>query len=499
VTDQSPTDTDGPRLSRREFLRSSGAYAGAAALSGLSTAGCRTGPRRPNVLWIMTDEQRPDSLGCYGSSWAKTPAIDGLARRGVLMQNAVCQAPICVPSRASQFAALYPQECGALATADAQHGFPTGTITFTDILREAGYELVNLGKTHSPAHPTWHVSEGPVLLPRYAGYYDLNEAYSEEAHHVIKRPGGTPIILAGTYPVAEGHPSQILTDRAIDALRARSDPQKPFLLRVSHNWPHTPVLAPPPFDQLYDPDEIPIVFFDEEAYRGRSRYDRSIADTMRMRELSRTQIRQMWKDYYGLCACVDHEVGRLLRALDDLGLAEDTVVLFQSDHGKSLGEWGSGEKGTFDSEVWRVPFIWSAPALGLEQGAVREDPCESIDTARTLLTLLGLEERIPADFRGRDLFGASPAPDAVFGQWGFRQMRCGVRTTRHRMDVTWSEQGRRVEPSELDGNLFDLQRDPQERTNLYEDANHASVRRQLLEQLEAWDSTLRPFDVELRA
>ncbi|MGC9350306.1 MAG: sulfatase family protein, partial [Anaerolineae bacterium] len=415
----------------------------------------------PNVLWIQTDEHRPDSLGCYGSAWAKTPNIDALAARGIVFRNCVCNSPVCVPSRASQLTGLYPQEVNTVNNAVAEefamkrpaptdHVLPAGTATFPEVFAAAGYATASFGKWHMPAHKTWQLNKPLINLDEYSGYYALNEAYDEDAHHVIKRPGATPIILAGTYPTAEAHPSQVITDQAIEWLRSLPEDQ-PFMLRVSHNWPHTPVLAPPPFDTLYDPDEIPIRFYDEAAYATRSERDRRIADHHRMKELSRDQVRQMWKDYMGLVACVDHETGRLLAALRELGLEEETVVLFSADHGKALGEWGATEKGFYDSEVWRVPFILAGPGIEA-RGEVREEICELIDTGRTLLALSGLEA--PTAFRGRDLL-ADPAPDAVFAQIGwpdpeaplFKQamgagpaaasMRAAVRTTEYRMDVTW--------------------------------------------------------------
>ena len=286
---------------------------------------------------------------------------------------------------------------------------------------------------------------------------------------------------------------RVTTDGAIAWLRSR-DTDRPFMLRVSHNWPHTPVLPPPPRDSLYDPADIPIRYLDAEALAGRSKRDKMFADRHRMCDLSREQIRHVWTNYMGLCACVDHEVGRLMSALEELGLRDDTIVFYNADHGKMLGEYGTGEKGVFDDQVWRVPFIWSFPGR-LPEGKVRTDICELADTGRTLLTLAGLEDRIPDSFRGRDLFGDDPAPEAVFGQINYRMMRVAVRTDRYRMDVTWSDEGRRLGEDELDGNLFDLSEDPAERVNLYDEPSHDPVRRELLERLERWQAQIDPYTV----
>ena len=157
---------------------------------------------RPNVLWIQTDEQRPDSLGCYGSEWAKTPYIDALARRGIVYRNCVCNSPVCVPSRASQLAARYPQELRTVLNQvyALDDIYPAGTITFPEVFAEAGYATASIGKWHTPNHPTWQHNDPLINLDQYSGYYALNERYDEDKYRVIKRPGGTPIILAGTYP-----------------------------------------------------------------------------------------------------------------------------------------------------------------------------------------------------------------------------------------------------------------------------------------------------------
>jgi len=469
----------------------------------------------PNVLWIQSDEHRPDSLGCYGSAWAKTPNLDALAERGTLFMNALCQSPVCVPSRASQLAGRYPQELNTLFNDVCEEAMvmeghvdpdilPQETVMFPEWLASAGgFQTVTLGKSHIPPRRPWQSEHLVVNDERYSGYYTLNESFNEDDFHVVKRPGGAPIIIAGTYPGRMDNPSRAITDEAISWMTHARDRNRRFLLRVSHNWPHTPVLAPPPFDAIYDPEEIPVRFYDDEAYLTRSDWDRFMADSHRMWELDERLMRQQWKDYMGLCAYVDFEVGRLLRALDDLGLMSDTVVVFSSDHGKALGEWGAGEKGFFDSEVWRVPFIWSWPGR-IPEGEVRLEPCELIDTARTLSGLLGMES--PSVWRGRDLFSGSNEAGEAFGQIGWPEakvpmvhakrephwdcMRVAIRTARYRLDETWMAGGRRVPAEEADGNLFDLQNDPLERHNLWRTPAYATDVVSLRARIESWWNSL---------
>jgi choline-sulfatase len=460
-------------------------------------------PSLPNILWIQTDEQRPDSLGCYGSTWAKTPNIDALAAWGTVMQNAVCQSPVCLPSRSSQLSARYPQEFGCLNNMIRAAGetFPVGCITFPEVFRQSGYETVNFGRSHAMSDDVWAKNVRTAdYLPQYCNHFGLNEAYDEEAYHVLHRPNPDyrPLIIAGTYPGTE-NPCQLSTDRAMAYLRDRGEDAPPFLLRVSYNWPHTPTLAPPPYDQLYDPDDLPIRFYDRTAREGRARFDQKYAELHRMQDLTRDQVRQVWKDYMGLCAYVDHETGRLLRTVDELELRDNTIIFYSSDHGKLLGEWGGGEKGTFDCQVWRVPFIWSWPER-IPQGQVVEAPCELIDTGRTLCGLAGLEEQIPMPWRGRDLFEGEEPAGAVFGvirspiqdDPGFdpRMMRAAVRTLRYRLDADWFIDGRQVPEAMQDGNLYDLEIDPGELHNLWTNPARAEVRRELMHRIDAWLASL---------
>lgn len=495
----------------------------------------------PNIVWIQTDEQRPDSLGCYGSAWAKTPNIDALAARGVLMRHCVCQSPVCVPSRSSQLTSVYPQECNVLLNnevAGMPDVFPEGTITFPEALATAGYQTINIGKSHTPRHPTWQESTGTHggLDREIAGFMDMGPAYNEAEYDIVKRPGIHHIIIGGRYPKFWGNPTMELTDQALNFMRER-DQDRPFMLRLSLNWPHTPVMPPPPFDRLYCEGEVPVQEYDPAAVASRADYDQTLARAQRMEELSPEEYHQQWRHYMGLVGYVDYEVGRLLAGMTALGLTEDTLIFFSSDHGRALGEYGHGEKCTFDEQVWTVPWIWHWPGR-LPEGEVREDLCELVDTGRTLLSLAGLEDAIPSHWRGRNLFGAAPPPEAeqaVFSQVGWPNrkaplldldrvreshertgkamgmsvetaypihglMRVAIRTQRYRMDLNWMQDGKRIPLEEADGNLFDLREDPLEKRNLWNDPESVSIVKALHERMEAWYGDLaRPEGVFGRA
>ena len=446
---------------------------------------------KPNILWIQTDEQRPDSLGCYGSQWARTPNLDGLARRGTVFHECHVQSPLCVPSRTSMLTCRYPTETNVL-THDS--GLRDGLLsaddkTFVNLFADAGYHTRSIGKWHTPNHPTWQVQEEFALFtesgaPTVANPVSLVPPYSDQEHRVIKRKGLSAIIMSGLYPYHDwgATPSSHLTDRAIEWLQQEAAREEPFLLRVSHLWPHTPVLVPRPWDQLYAPDDIPFRPFNRKAYENRSTFDREHSDLEDCADLPEATWRRCRADYFALCAYLDHQVGRRLRALDQIGLADDTIVAYNSDHGRSLGELGLSEKCNFDREVWRVPFILSGPGL-IPEGEQRHDLAELMDFGPTLCGLTGID--LTPGMRGRNLFD-STEPEAVFGVVdpvhidGLpQQRRAALRTRRFRYDCTVERDGQQVAIDECDANLIDLESDPLEEVNLAYDPRHAHTARDL--------------------
>jgi len=474
--------------------------AAALIIAGVLLAGCarkEQGP--PNILWIQTDEQRTSSLGCYGSEWARTPNIDRIAENGTVFTQAFTQCPQCVPARNSQLAARYPQELNCTFN-QAGIPFPEGTRTIVDVLNEAGYYTVTYGKQHTSAPIEWAEEKNWILNQEYAAYYNLNEKYDPEEYGVLtpsgEREGG--IIRAGIYPGGDDNPSRNITDWAIDFLHGREMDQ-PFFLRVSHNYPHTPVLPSKPWDTYYDPSKIPIVYVDNETIETRSSWNREGSAGEALSNLSREEYDRTWQHYMGLCAQVDDEVGRLMKVMDELGLTGNTIIVYSSDHGAGLGVHGLVTKGNFDDASWRVPYIWSWPGH-VPEGVVTDDLAEMTDMNRTLLGLCGLEDLIPDNWRGRDLF-KDPAPDAVFGQIGypnshsevglkgdkrdhFAQMRVGMRTGRYQMDYSFMKDGVKM-PVE-DGNLFDIDNDPGELKNLWDDPDYQEIKAELAERMDRW-------------
>ena len=428
---------------------------------------------RPNVLWIYCDELRADGLQCYGndSPPVQTPNLDRLAADGARFQSCFCNSPICVSSRTSALTGLDPEDTGVYCN----EGFwPTYRMdrpvkTFPEVFADRGYTTANFGKVHVPRElQAWQHSDGTG-----AGMQELARAC----------PGGTWTSLGepdccGVMPAGKPYPPERLTENAL-AFLAKAE--GPFLLRASYLQPHTPVLPPAAYGDMYMDcpwDGSP------PQREGLSFHERQWLRTWDERGYSHETMRAMRMRYYALCTWVDAQVGVLLAALEERGLAEDTIVLFTADHGCMAGDWGLSGKQLFHHWTHRVPLIvrWAG---GVPAGDVREDICEGLDLARTLFGLAGIEPTAER-FKGRDLF-SEPAPDAVFSTigYGFPGSRCApygqsgtypggrgwprracVRTTRYRFDKTVRIDGRPARREEEDAFLVDVETDPDETRNL---------------------------------
>jgi choline-sulfatase len=442
----------------------------------------------------MCDELRASALSCYGTRFpeVRTPNIDGLAARGVRFTNAFTTSPICVAARTSLMTAAYPEETGVYGNEAAwvSYQYDRDLPTFPEVFAAAGYRTVNFGKTHLPRamHP-WQVDNN--IGAQGGRFFDGVAGRGDDE---LGLPGMPQVKVAGTFPRGDRFPGAEVTRNAL-AWLARRDSEIPFLLRVSYLQPHTPVLPPPAYAGRYrtmpwgDP---------REAGPSGNAFERRVADVLRVDDFSTDDMVRIQADYHALVAWIDDQVGQLLDAIAPL--SDDLVVVFNSDHGVSLGEGSRMLKHTFAPESHRIPQIIAAPGR-VPAGVVREDICESLDLARTLCGLCGVA---PAPtFRGRDLFNAEPpgvafstigygekdslhTPNVGTGSWtdggGWPRRSC-IRSGRYRLDMNVRRNGRRVEPEDEDLFLADVVDDPTERINRAKDPELAAVKARLRDQL----------------
>jgi arylsulfatase A-like enzyme len=438
----------------------------------------------PNILWLMTDEQRTDSLSCYGSAWAKSPYLDRYAREGVVFQNAVTPAPVCQPARTALLTGQYPNKNGVwYNSGGSKNSAPLRLLV--PLFEEAGYRTASFGKSHyhNPQRRAFQTEYRKVMgdVVKWSGY---NEKYREEDFGAVHYPPEPyPWILGGTFP--ETMEKKVETDVVRQSIQWLEDHpgDAPFFLRLSFNAPHTPVIPPYPFDQLIAKEDIRYPAQSEGPSSGSpmwiSETLRSYADSA---HLTDEQIRDARRYYYGETAYVDYQFGVLLEWMQERGLLDNTIVVFVSDHGTHIGDYGLVQKQTFYNSVVQVPYFFWYPR-NVKQGVRIQTPVETISLLPTLLELAGLP--LPDDCRDKSLAQVLRSGNEPVAAPVFSEFTLGSFGTRHEDKLVMVRDGRWkmsvcFNPEVSDGALYDLEADPCELTNLYEEPGHKETVQKLL-------------------
>lgn len=437
-------------MRRREFL----AAGGAAAVASPPAMNAQT--RRPNILFFFADQLRAQSLGCYGNREVRTPHLDRLAAQGLLFRNTLANTPVCCPARANMLTGKYTHANGMVANDLRLRESET---TSAEILGRAGYRTGFIGK--------WHLDGGPRLPgfvppgPRRQGFefWAANECSHSHFRTQYFRDTPEPI------PV-ERFEAEAWTDIAIEFLRDSRKESRPFFLTVAPGPPHDPYGAPERYMQLYDPERLTM----------RPNWRKADERTPGPKEIAA---------YYAAITAVDEQVGRLLKTLDELGLDEDTIVMFTSDHGDMLGSHGLRLKRKPWEESIRIPGILRYPRR-VKAGRQTDALFTQVDFAPTLLSLCGVE--IPRSMQGSDLApvatgakskGLDSAFFQIFGPYegdGTQDGWRGVRTQRYLYARFRSKPWV----------LYDLEADPYEMNNLAGKADAATVQADMEKRLAAW-------------
>jgi len=449
-------------------------------------------PARPNILWLMTDEQRADSLGYMGTPWACTPHLDQLATTGMRFVNAYTPGPVCVPARACLLTGRAASSIGVL---NNHHVLALDDPQFlTWRMAAAGYQVATFGKQHYACRRRAFDLEGGQVLGERVGYYEYHVPVDLREAGVVRYEGGkSPWLLAGRYPGgAEDTPEMANVRAALDWLRGR-DPSRPFLLRVSFNAPHTPVVAPAPFDTLIDPDAIALPLDGPEMTYASATHREYLCDYAGSHRLTPDQIRRARQCYYGQVAFVDHAFGELLRTMNEMGALENTLIAYVSDHGCHLGDHGFFQKQSFWDASVRVPFFLAGP--GIAHGVVETPVC----TGSLLPTLMALADVEVPTFvqypslapacRGETLAPAPVFSEVDYGLWFYRsgERYVMIRDGRWKLCLFRDPRDLTRCAGREDMVLFDLKNDPGERHNLVADPAHGDTIQRLVAALDAWD------------
>jgi choline-sulfatase len=446
---------------------------------------------RGNVLWIYSDELRTDAVSSYGNRHVavETPNIERIGTSGVVFDRFYVSSPVCVSSRYAMKTGLRPARTGVYHNAAVFLDDGVRRPTFTATLASQGWRVADFGKGHVPAS----LQAFPEHDPEGAQQLALMQAVAAldaDRAGVVQR-GGTGAglgVLAATWPPDRPYPPAQVTEHVRRFLREVAASGEPFLCRASYLQPHTPVVVPEPWASRYDdapwPDEV-------EPEPGLSRFERRYGEECGLASFDPTQLVAVQARYHGLVSWVDAQVGALLDELDRCGLAERTAVVFCSDHGALLGDYGGAMgKQTFAPASQRVPLLVSWPGT-LAPGR-RSDLAEGVDLGPTVLGLVGAEADHEVD--GRDLF-ADPEPEAIYAMIGYGNtgaraaamvgvgsylggrgwpQRACVRSGPWRLDRNTRIDGAVVTAEDRDTFLCNTDLDPLERVNLAGTAEHAA-------------------------
>ena len=425
---------------------------------------------RPNVLFLICDDLNCD-LGCYGHGMVKSPNIDRLATRGVRFERAYCQYPLCGPSRASFMTGLYPDQTLIRSNSIRIRERLPDVVSFSQLFRKHGYTADRVGKIYHYGVPTAIGTDG----------HDDPDSWDHKVNPRGRDKDDEPIIFSlvpgrfgGTlsWLAADGTDEEqtdgIGASAAIKFLKTYAAKRTPFFLAVGFYRPHTPYVAPKRYFDMYPRERIvlprtPEGYLDTLPVPARKSITRKKEQVNLADDLARRAIQA----YYASTTFADAQVGRVLDALEQLGLAENTIILFTSDHGYHMGEHGHWQKTTLFENAARVPLIISVPGMK-SAGRSTASPAEMTDFYPTLADLCGLAK--PKHLAGVSLKPVLDDVAATPRTAAFTQYATGysIRTERYRYSE-WGPDGR-------DGaELYDHESDPQEMVNLVERTAHAKT------------------------
>jgi len=458
---------------RRSFLKAGAGALGSVALASNPLLQAAQQPARPNLIFMTTDGHRPDALSLNGNRILQTPNFDRIGREGIQFRNSFVTNALCLPSRATVLTGLYGHNTGCVDNQD--RAIPEDVPLFTDLLRDAGYEVGLFGKAHVR-------DLGKRKFDYFFGYPGAATDYF------------WPQIVEGSLGhveparVYDGYVEDVVMDRAIRWLK--QERTKPFCLIFWFQSPHAPFFRPRRLLDLYNgiPIAKPATFDDDlKGYPGKPRAFANADDMIgTYTKDSKTKgncarsLEELVKDYYAGIVSADENAGRLFRALEESGQMDDTAIMFSADHGFFLGEWRKYDKRFMHEPSIRAPMLIRYPKM-VRAGSTADQMVTNLDVAPTFLELAGIP--VPQRMQGLSMVpilkGEQPQTwrnDWLYeyyeypGPHDVRKNR-GVRTDRYKL-IHYYEP-----PEEFE--LYDLQDDPGELHNLYGNSRYASLTRDL--------------------
>jgi arylsulfatase A-like enzyme len=458
-------------------------------------------PRTQNMLFIMTDQHRVDTLPCYGNPHVRTPALDSLAEEGTVLDACFTPTAICTPARASLLTGVMPFRHRLLANYERNVGYSEelsdAFTPFSLRLRDAGYNVGLTGKWHVGRHrgpdefgfdgihlPGWH---NPVSQPEYVSWLASRGLEVPKVAEPVRGtfPNGQPgNLLAGRLDQpADATFEAFLAEDTITWLQKYAADYhasgRPFFMATHFFGPHLPYLLPAEYLKMYSPDLVTLPASVNETFEHKPTVQRRYSQHWTFDTLPSSTWRSLIAAYWGYVTLIDEQIGRLVQALRDLGVWDSTCVTFTADHGEFTGSHRLHDKGpAMYDDIYRIPGLLRVPGA---PGGRRERRFTSLmDFTATILDIAGLPPDPEADGRsllplacGEDPQGWRDAVLAEFHGHHFPYPQRMIRTETAKLIVN----------PESFNELYDLERDPDELSNVYDEPRYRELRDQLLHRL----------------
>jgi arylsulfatase len=456
----------------------------AVACSSTENAGSEEPARPLNILFIMSDQHSARALRCYGNEEVFTPRLDRLASEGARFDSAFCQTGQCCPSRYSIWTGRYARTHGLRWNGVLD---PLDEVTAGEVFREAGYVTGSIGKHHMQYDPKWHGFEENIQIPDYDEFVK-----AEGVAHCWGAGEWMPVDFQRTAgPVGtsladnDHHMAGYFANGAIEFLQRNQD--RPFCLWLSFHGPHVPWVASRQWMDLYDAASLhlPPSF---GAPRGAVPKELERM-TQLFAGLEESEFREFLRCYYALISQIDFNIGRVLDELDALGLSENTIVVYTSDHGEQMGEQGIFRKAVLGYDATtRVPLIVRLPGVAGE-GVVVEELVGLIDLLPTLCAASGLES--PAGVQGKSLIPLLRGEEVDWREviiseigYPYPKLPYGLCLSARTDEFKYIHNENGGSPLE---EFFDLRRDPWETTNLATDPAYTESIEAMRKALKEWE------------
>ncbi len=458
--------------------------------------------KKPNILWLMSDQHNANCMGAAGHPDVRTPNLDRIAHSGVQFNRAYCNNPVCGPSRCSFLSGQYVRSHGIAGNYNRDVE-SSGSPNLARLFQQNGYETALIGKAHLP----WQwLKEGFGFIrfsdlcdaqfndPTSCHYFkDLIDAgLADKYDHGTFFPGdpryGDRAFIS---ELPEEFSLEAWTGRKAVEFLDQRDRQKPFFLNVSFQRPHNPYSPPAERADEYDASALHLpdnaCDYLERGFAGKPQFQQEYMAGKKgmgypFRSHDRKELRVQMAAHFTLITMIDEAIGEILKSLESHGELDNTIIAYVADHGDFAGEHGLMSKnlGIYES-IHRIPFLLSGP--GVTKDVVRDTIVESVDLYPTLVELAGLtcESGVDGVSRTKEITTGKGGLDSTICEWEFVSPQNNVHAIRndHYRFVYYD-----TFPD--DGELYDCQADPGELNNLFQDVRYQAVRNKFIKQLEEY-------------